>query len=96
MYQRHKIMILKNKGNCNEINAYQVSCSVFLPLYNMSSCQSMSLYGKFAYLHDRSIIIVDSKKLPFCKPGTFTEKFIALWCSKFEGLSAQGVCRVSE
>ena len=33
-------MLDNDKGNHFEINAYQVSCPLHLPLYNMSSCQS--------------------------------------------------------
>ena len=46
----------KRKGNNLEINAYQESCQLSLPLYNMSSCRSilkylsLNVYGKLCLL----------------------------------------------
>ena len=61
MYQQH--MILKKEEEPFEINAYQVSCPLYSPLYNMSSCRSvlkyLSLYCKGALAIRRIFSLVD-------------------------------------
>ena len=70
MNQQH--MILKNEGNHFEINAYQVSCPLSLPLYNMSSCRSM--LRKIVYINMTALSSNDLKNKHFAKLVVAHEK----------------------
>ena len=57
--------------NFLEIYIFQVSCTLSLPLLNISNCQSvlkyLSLYDKLLYLHDSFITKFDFMNYDFAK-----------------------------